>query len=184
MRRTLIKSLFAGLVSMLGAGCVEADEGPGMVLHFASLKEGVTVACRGGNLPGGNRFPGPGAIGRTKDWLNNGKTEGAAPDGRQLPEWVEFEWKEYVDEKEYSREELLALPVHVERIIIRDRVPQDVIDEATRSRREAAPGKLPDKTLWLNFVWTDGGIKFHWRLESPKVPGYVLRSGGDVIGTH
>ncbi|QNA89453.1 hypothetical protein G4G28_14985 [Massilia sp. Dwa41.01b] len=177
----MIKSLFAGLVSMLGAGCVEAEEGPGMILHFASLREGIVINCRGGQLPGGQHFPGPGGLSRTKDWLTGGKTEGAAPDGRQLPEWVEFEWKEYVADKEYSQEELGALPRHVERVNIKARVPQDAIDEAIRSRREAPPGKLPDKTLWLYFVWTDGGIKFHWRLESPKVPGYMLRSGGDVI---
>lgn len=182
MRRIVIKSLFAGVLGMLCAGCVEGGEGPGMVLHFASLKEGVVVACRGGSLPGGKRFPGPGALSRTKDWLTGGKTEGAAPDSRQLPEWVEFEWKEYVADKDYALEELKALPVHVERVTIRERVPQDVIDEVMRSRRETPAGKLPDKSLWLNFVWTDGGIKFHWRLESVKAaPEYTLRYGGDVI---
>lgn len=182
MRRTVIKSLLAGLVGLLGAGCVEAAEGPGMVLHFASLKEGVVVVCREGKLPSGKRLPGPGALARTKDWLAGGATESAAPDGRQLPEWVEFEWTEHVSGKEYGAEELKALPVHVERVVIRERVPQDVIDEVIRSRRETQPGKLPDKSLWLNFVWTASGIKFHWRLESRKAaPEYLLRSGGDVI---
>jgi len=182
MRRIVIKSFIAGVIGMLGAGCVEAGEGPGIVLHFTSLKEGVVIACKGGLLASGKRFPGPSALGRTKDWVTGGATEGAAPDGRQLPEWVEFEWKEYVAGKDYSPEELKALPVHVERVVIRDRVPQDVIDDVIRSKRATQPGKLPDKSLWLNFVWTDSGIKFHWRLESRKAaPDYMLRSGGDVI---
>lgn len=167
---------------MLGAGCVGADEGPGMMLHFASLKEGVVIACKGGRLASGKRFPGPGALGRTRDWVTGGATEGAAPDGRQLPEWVEFEWTEHVADKAYSLEELKALPLHVERVVIRERVPQDVIDEVILSKRATPPGTLPDKSLWLNFVWTDSGIKFHWRLESRKAaPEYMLRSGGDVI---
>lgn len=168
---------------MLGGGCVEADEGPGMVLHFASLKKGVMISSRGGRLPNGTRFPGSGGLGYTKDWLLGGATEGAVPDGRQLPEWVEFEWTEHLNDKEYVLEELRALPVHVQRVIIRGRVPQDVIDEVMRSKREAKPGKLPEKSLWLYFVWTDAGIKFHWRLESPRAPGYMLRSGGDTIET-
>jgi len=166
---------------MLGAGCVEGGEGPGMTLHFASLKEGVVIACTGGNLASGKRFPGPGVFGRTKDWLTGGKTEGAAPDGRQLPEWVEFEWKEYVSDKDYVLEELKALPAHVERVIIRERVPPDVIDEVIRSRRATPPGKLPDKSLQLNFVWTDSGIKFRWLLREKDIPGRMSRSGGDVI---
>ena len=182
MRRIVIKSLLAGVIGMLGAGCVEAGKGPGMVLHFASLKEGVVVVCMGGRLPSGKRFPGPGGLSRTKDWLTGGKTERAAPDGRQLPEWVEFEWTEYASDKDDSVKELGPLPVHVERVVIRERVPQDVIEEVIRSKLATPPGALPDKSLWLDFVWTDDGIKFHWRLESVKAaPEYILRSGGDVL---
>ena len=182
MGRAVIKLLLAGGIGMLGAGCVEANDGPGIVLHFASLKEGVVIACTGGSLASGKRFPGPGALGRTKDWLTGGKTEGAAPDGRQLPEWVEFEWTEYASDKDDSVKELGPLPVHVERVVIRERVPQDVIEEVIRSKLATPPGALPDKSLWLDFVWTDDGIKFHWRLESVKAaPEYILRSGGDVL---
>ncbi len=166
---------------MLGTGCVEANEGPGMVLHFASLKQGIVVVCMGGRLPSGKRVPGPGGLSRSKDWLSGGKTEGAAPDGRQLPEWVEFEWTEYPSDKDDLREELGLLPVHVERVIIRERVPQDVIDEVIRRKRATPPGKLPDKSLQLNFVWTDGGIKFRWLLREKDTPGSMSRSGGDAI---
>jgi hypothetical protein len=51
------------------------------------------------------------------------------------------------------------------------------------SKRRKQPGKLSDKALWVYFIWTKQGIKFHWRLwYRPGVgPDSYPREGGDDI---
>jgi len=105
---------------------------------------------------------------------------GAAPDGRELPEWVEFEWTEPKYEEKHTREQLLAMLVKKARVPVRSRVPQDVIAEVMEAKRNREPHKLPEKMLWVYFIWYEDGIKFRWRLTS-KCCGE--RSGGDEIIT-
>lgn len=134
-------------------------------------------------LPSGQGFSNPGSIGgrRPSNWRNSGKTMGVAGDNRELPEWVEFEWSEpvYPEDPNQTLEEYRALPRKNQRVPVRDRVPQDVVQEGIQSRRSTPAGQLPDKKLWVYFVWTDYGIKLHWRLISGA--STELRSGGDNI---
>jgi hypothetical protein len=81
-------------------------------------------------------------------------------------------------------EEFRALPRERQRVLIRERVPQDAIEEVLQSKRDAPRGKLPEKMLWVYLVWTDEGIKFRWQVErTPQAPGEirVLRAGGDTL---
>ncbi len=106
---------------------------------------------------------------------------GAAPDGRELPDWVEFTWREppYPADEKQSLDEYRALPQHTSRVPVRSRVPQDAIDEVIESNRRTERGKLPDKMLWVYFIWYEDGIKFRWKLKSDCCG--LLREGGDEL---
>lgn len=191
----MIKVLLLGVMAALMSSCAHGDGGPGMSLTYASLKKGVRIHIESAKMPDGRGFSNAGSFGPNKRWMIGGATLSAAPDTRQLPEWVEFEWQEWpypsqappneTQDEGNSRVHALArsLPRKTQRVSIRDRVPQDVVDEVIQSRRDASPGKLPEKVLDIYLVWTDQGIKFRWQLKHwPKLGGHtLLRSGGDEI---
>ncbi|MEW6707800.1 MAG: hypothetical protein AB1430_23390 [Pseudomonadota bacterium] len=181
--KALLLTLFLPLCGCVHAG---APAGPGMIVTFASLKKGVSVAIKSARLPNGAAFAHAGSFGPNKEWKGGGATMGAAPDGRELPEWVEFEWIEpvYPEDSKQTLEEYRALPRHKQRVLIRGRVPQEAVEEVMQAKRNAPRGSLPEKTLWVYFVWTDDGIKFRWEVyREPKAPGEasVSRSGGDAL---
>ena len=169
--------------------------GPGMIVTFVSTIEGTHIYFDKSTLPDGREFPNGGSIGYAKDPLNGGKTEGAAPDGRQLPEYVDFSWQEVpndtrpeepIENKKYWEQRLAymrTLPIKHERVPIRSRIPPEIIDEVVESNRRKKPGKLSDKALWVYFIWTKQGIKFHWRLwYRPEVgPDSYPSEGGDDL---
>lgn len=154
-----------------------------MIVTFTSLTQGRSISIKSTRLPNGRAFSNPGGVGgrRPSNWRSSGATMGVAGDNRELPEWVEFEWSEpvYPEDPKQTLDEYRALPRKTQRVPIRDRIPQDVVEEVIQSRRAASAGKLPDKKLWVYFVWTDLGIKFHWRLISGA--STELRSGGDDV---
>jgi hypothetical protein len=160
-----------------------------MIVTYTSRIRGKYISIEEASLPDGKPFPHGGAIGRpraeTGPWWNSGKTMGAAPDGRQLPDWVEFSWAEpvYPEDRKQTLEQYRALPRKTQRVMVRERVPQEVVEEVIRSRRNAPNGKLPDTMLYIYFVWTDEGVKFHWRLRGTNSRGGAdwRRSGGDEI---
>ena len=172
--------------------------GPGMIVTYSSLKNGVGIYIKSARLPSGQAFPHAGSVGgrgwpfpNGNPWWNTGKTMGAAPDGRQLPEWVEFEWIEsvYPEDPAQSLEQFRALPHHTQRVLVRDRIPKEVVDEVIASKLRAPPNRLPDRSLWVYFAWTNEGIKMRWSLESytknenTRYGGTtrLLRSGGDTV---
>ena len=71
-----------------------------------------------------------------------------------------------------------SLPVHTERVPVRARVPQDVVDAVVASRGTFVEGKPADKSLWVYFIWYESGIKFRWAIAQGS---NKLRSGGDAI---
>jgi hypothetical protein len=184
MKRRILISLCSMTMLSLMSGCLtEANEGPGMIATFTSLIQGRSISIKSTRLPGGQEFSNPGSFGgrRPSNWRTSGATMGVAGDRRELPEWVEFEWSEpvYPEDPNQTLEQYRALPRKKERVLVRDRIPREVVQEVNQSRRDAFAGTLPDKKLWVYFVWTDAGIKFHWRLISGA--STELRSGGDNI---
>lgn len=169
-------------------------DGPGMIVTFSNGLKGKKVDFIEARTASGRGFPTPGSLGPDKNPMTGGKTMGAAPDGRSLPEWVEFDWKEWP----YPRPEMppfsdkeatkawsdeshalsKSLPVKTERVQVRARVPQDVVDEVVASKGTFEAGKPADKKLWVYLIWYKSGIKLRWRITQGK----ELRSGGDEIG--
>ncbi len=157
--------------------------GPGMIVTYSSLIIGRSISAKSVKLPDGKNLGNPGSIGgiRSKNW-RSGSTLGASGDHRGLPEWVDFEWSEpgYPEDPKQTLEEYRALPRKTQRVQVRDRVPLDVVQEAVNARDQTPRGKLPDKLLWVYFVWTEQGIKFHWELKGDTQVA-PLREGGDDI---
>lgn len=169
-------------VLMTSACQAMAQPGPGMILTYLGLRNGLRAQILNITLPSGTHWGSPGGIGgrRPQNWRNSGKTEGASGDNRELPEWLEFEWFDTVYQRNppYTKAELDAIPRQSQRVPVRARVPQDVVQAAIEARQQSPANKVPETLLWLYFVWTDAGIKFHWELNLRST---ILRSGGDDI---
>jgi len=161
-----------------------------MIVTFTSLIQGRSISMKSTKLASGTAFDNPGSFGGSHprnrhpplNWRATGATSGASVDNRGLPEWVEFEWSEPVhpEDPKQTLEEYRALPRKTQRVQVRERIPLDVVQEVIESRRSAPRGKLPSKVLWVYFVWTEQGVKFHWELKDWDTP-QLLRSGGDDI---
>ena len=171
-----------------------SQQGPGMIVTFSNGIKGKKVDVLRAKTANGVFFPTPGSLGPAKNPMKDGgATMGAAPDGRELPQWVEFEWKVWP----YPYPDMPAdpaarqvwsdgvhtlsrsLPIQTARVAVRSRVPQDVIDEVLESNRQRAPRALPDKMLWVYFIWYETGIKLRWKLKSSCCG--LLREGGDEL---
>ena len=165
-----------------------------MIVTFSNGIKGKKVDVLRAKTANGVFFPTPGSLGPAKNSMKDGgATMGAAPDGRELPQWVEFEWKVWP----YPYPDMPAdpaarqvwsdgvhtlsrsLPIQTARVAVRSRVPQDVIDEVLASNRQRAPNALPDKDLWVYFIWHETGIKLRWRLLQGCCK--MLREGGDEL---
>lgn len=166
-----------------------------MIVTFTNIVKGKNIHVQDARTSTGSTFPNPGSIAYSV--RGSGKTMGAAPDGRELPEWVEFSWQEWPypfpsrptrpqERQDWDSEvESLrrSLPWKTERVLVRSRIPQDAVQEVVESKRQAMPGKLPSKRLWIYFEWAEGGIQFHWQLEERIAAGgsRVLQEGGDEV---
>lgn len=104
---------------------------------------------------------------------------GVSGDNRNLPEWVEFQWIDLPEKKDYTKAEMDVLPRQKQRVAVRSRVSEEAVQMAIESRRTADPKQLPDLMLWIYFVWTDLGIKFAWELLNGRTE--AVRKGGDDI---
>ena len=195
MNKHILQLAFALATVVLCAACAAPRpmEGPGMTVTFNNVIKGKKVDVLRAKTSNGVPFPTPGSLGPHQNPMPGGATMGAAPDGRELPEWVEFEWTEWpypsppkptdpVALQEWNdRVDLLirTLPHKRARVAVRSRVPQDVVDEVLASNKRAAAGALPDEGLWVYFIWYETGIKFRWSLERGCCK--VLRAGGDEL---
>lgn len=195
MNTYTLQLAFALATVVLCAACAapRPAAGPGMIVTFNNVIKGKKVDVLQGRTSNGVPFVTPGSLGSSTNPnpMSGGKIMGAAPDGRELPEWVEFEWTEWPYPSPPQPKDPIALqawndrvdflsrtlPRQRARVAVRSRVPQDVVDEVLASNKRTAQNALPDKSLWVYFVWYETGIKFRWILK----PGCckVLREGGD-----
>lgn len=157
--------------------------GPGFTTTFVGSVDGITIDVDSARLPDGREFSAGGVFGYAPNPRTGGATEGYAPDGRELPEWVDFVWTERPYGIEHTLEELRAMPRKTQRVFIRSRIPRDVVEEVLAANRRCKKGQLPDTDLSVYFVWSAQDIKFHWILEKRNERGTFddVRSGGDDV---
>lgn len=91
--------------------------------------------------------------------------------------------KDFPTDEAYSKavaEKYSKLTIKTQRVLISSRIPPEIIQEAIDSRAHIQKGQgLPEKSLWIYFIWTDDGIKFRWDLYCTKP--CVTKEGGDDI---
>jgi len=196
------KRLLAVLCCVVGLGqlsaCQQDESGPGMIISFGSVISGKRISVNSTKLPNGKPFSSPGSVGGsgTQKWgaWRNIPTAVMAVSGdyRGLPEWVEFEWQEtdypglepsdFPDRaafSKYVRDMYAKLPIKTQRLEIKSRIPQEVVDEVIESKRNAKRGELAEKSLWLYIFWTPDGVKMRWALKYDE--GRRQRNFGDTI---
>jgi len=195
---------FMRLVAMLWMGLffdihhANALDGPGMTVTYSGTMKDVSIYIKKAHLPSGKEFPTAVSFGYAENPLAGGATMGAAPDGRQLPEWIDFEWMEppypglerapsdpeaYKEWGKLVDEQFRTLPVKKQRVLIRNRIPKAVIDEVIDANAHAIARYGPEKRLAIHFIWTTQGIKLRWNIwHTPKFnPQYDSHEGGDEV---
>lgn len=173
---SLVKLFFTTFAGMLTAQAAMAA-GPGMTLSYRNVIPGVTVYIENAKTSSGDGLPSPGALAPSPDPMRHGKT--MAPTNPGLPEWVEFAWQEWVYGVDHTKAELDAAPTYQRRVYIRQRIPQDVVDEVIAANRVRKPGTLAEKWLQVYLVWYPGETRLYWELNNKA--SEVLRSGGDQL---
>lgn len=176
---------------------------PGISLNYASAIRDTDVTIKSARLPDGTAFPSAGTIGgkgRPDDInpLGDEAVMGGAPDGRALPEFVDFEWRESppappeptpMDQaspvhKEWETKmmaEFYAHPIKRQRVFVRSRVPAEVVNAAIEINRHTQRGQVAEASVKLSFIWTDDGIKLRWELWHRTGVQYYSHQGGDEI---
>ncbi|MDP3670958.1 MAG: hypothetical protein Q8R69_14860 [Telluria sp.] len=178
--------------------------GPGMTVTYNSAIKDMEVTIENARLPDGGAFPHGGGIGGksrpNENPLNGGKTMGAAPDGRQLPEYIDFEWRESALEppdptpmdpfsqarKDWETKmmaEFYTHPIKKQRVFIRSRVPVELVNKVIEANRHTVKGHVTEASIGVYFIWTDYGIKLRWQIwHRPAFNGqYYSDEGGDEI---
>jgi hypothetical protein len=176
--------IFASGVAFILTGCSGGPgQGPGFTEVFVNVIKDTTVMIESSRTSDGKPFPNAGSVSDSPGWRSGGKVMGFAPDGRELPNWVEFVWIETPYGVEYSYEQLRAMPRRTQRVMIRSRIPDDVVGDIRRANKRCAPGQLPDTDLNVYFVWTTQGVKLRWAMEKEVMKGVFksVREGGDEI---
>ncbi len=199
-------SLLFGVAALCaGAACHSKPSGPGMIVSFGSVIEGKRIYVKSSKMSNGQLFSNPGSVGGvgTSKWGSwrhiPTAVEAASGDGRGLPEWVELVWQEleYPEPQpadfssndaysKYVREEFSRALIKAQRLEIKSRIPQDVVDEVIESKRKTGRGKLAEKSLWVYIFWTPEGVKMRWELLYDKDHkeggfGHLIREGGDDL---
>ncbi|WP_281911391.1 hypothetical protein [Massilia varians] len=149
------------------------------MLNFTSTVPGVRIQIRNAVDQAGQPFLHAGSFGPSDDPMNGGATMGGAPGTFGLPVWIEFTWQElpypgqpresFATEEawgDYVREVYRAAPMKTGRVKVAEKVPAWALDEVAKSRATTPSDQLPDKMLWLHFIWTTDGIKVRWRVNS------------------
>lgn len=163
------------------------------VLNFSSTVPGMRIYTKGARDQAGRTFPDAGSFGPSSDPINGGSAMGGAPGTFGLPTWVEFTWQElpypgqpreafatYEAWGAHVDEAFRAAPVKTARVKVAEKVPASALEEVAKSRAATPPGKLPDKMLWLYFIWTSDGIKVRWKVHNSGRGGNSPE-GGDSL---
>lgn len=193
-----IKVMLLSSASLVLAACgsMRTVDGPGMTTNYGSMMEGRSADILAITFPSGKRTRSDITVrgSRKPNWRQAvGTTEGMSGDTRGVPEWLDFEWREpsypglrmkdFPSDEAYSKavaEKYSKLAIKTQRVFISSRIPPQIIQEAIDSRAHIRKGQgLPEKSLWIYFIWTDDGIKFRWDLYCTKP--CVTKEGGDQI---
>lgn len=195
MKISLLLISFA-IAVLTACGSIHTADGPGMITSYGSTMEGRSASVRAITFPSGKRKKSDIRVtgGKKPSWRQAiGATEGMSGDTRGIPEWLDFEWQEpsypglepenFPSKEAYSKavaEKYSKLTTKSQRVFINSRIPPEVVQEVIYSRAHIPKGQhLPEKMLWIYFIWTDDGIKFRWKMNCDKP--CERKEGGDEI---
>jgi hypothetical protein len=119
-----------------------------MTITYSNAIKGMDINIKKSRLPDGSEFPNPGGLSGASipndNPLSGGATMGGEPDGRNLPEYVDFEWREsprsppdptpidpfsqaHKDWQNKMMADFYSQPIKKQRVLIRNRVPSEVV---------------------------------------------------------
>lgn len=165
----------------------------GAVLNFTSTIPDKRIEISSARDQAGRPFAHAGSFHHSDNPMNGGATMGSVPGTFELPTWIEFTWQElpypaqpresFATEEAwvaYVDERYRATPRKTGRIMVAEKVPAWALEEVSKSREATPSRELPDKMLWLHFIWTTEGIKIRWKIHNSERGGNSPE-GGDPI---
>ncbi|BDT56630.1 hypothetical protein MasN3_01240 [Massilia varians] len=165
----------------------------GAVLNFTSTIPAKRIEISSARDQAGRPFAHAGSFHHSDKPMKGGATMGSAPDTFGLPTWIEFKWQELLYPAQprelfateeawnaYVNERYCAAPLKIARVTVAEKVPAWALEEVAKSRATTPPDQLPDKMLWLHFIWTTEGIKMRWKIHNSERGGNSPE-GGDPI---
>lgn len=175
-----------------------------MTITYSNAIKGMDINIKNSRLPDGSEFPNPGGLSGASipndNPLSGGATMGGEPDGRNLPEYVDFEWREsprsppdptpidpfsqaHKDWQNKMMADFYSQPIKKQRVLIRNRVPREVVTAVIEANRHTPKDQLPPTSVEIFFIWTDYGIKLRWQIwhRPPSEIQYYSHQGGDEI---
>lgn len=167
--------------ALLLSGCATSEmseKGIGLVTTYVNYKSDVGVLIEDVVTDRGYRLGHGGYLHEGSTTLF-GKTLGNTIPGTDLPEWIQLRWIELDPAREYSREELLALPIQSEKVLVRELVPASVMADVATSPPDPEHPFLSLKNFYLYFVWTKSGVKVRWKEYQGCCS--AIHEGGDAI---
>lgn len=193
--------LLCGLTGLFAAA---PTKGPGMTVTYNSTIIDTDVSIESARLADGAPFPhGGGIAGPTKlsdNPLSGGKTMGAVPDDRHLPDYIDFEWREspkpppdptpkdpfsqaHKDWENAMMAEFYTHPIKKQRVFVRSRVPEQLVDIVLKENRHSVKGHGAQASIEIFLIWTDRGIKLRWQIwHTPAFQvQFFSHQGGDEI---
>ena len=202
--RRLALAGLAILTCVVGFVKISFPTEPGMTITYSNTIKGTDINIKSSRLSDGSAFPNPGGLSGAsipnENPLSGGATMGGAPDGRDLPEYVDFEWREsprsppdptpmdpssqaHKDWEKKMMDDFYSQPIKKQRVFIRDRVPADVVTAAIEANRDALKHQLAPASIEIFFIWTDYGIKLRWQIwhRPASEIQYYSHQGGDEI---
>lgn len=194
----LIACLVGGFIALF------PPAGPGMTVTYSNAIKGMDINIKSARLSNGSAFPDAGSLSGAsipnENPLSGDATMGGAPDGRDLPEYVDFEWREsprsppdptpmdplsqaHKDWEKNMMDDFYSQPIKKQRVVIRNRVPAEVVNAVTGANRHSPSDQLTPASIEIFFIWTDNGIKLRWQIwhRPPSGIQYYSHHGGDEI---
>lgn len=171
------------------------------VTYTNAIKE-IDINIDGARLPNGATFTNARSLSGGNKSNDNpligGATIGASPDGRNLPDYIDFKWRESPRNppdptpldpfsqahKNWEAEmmtDFYSHPIKEQRVFIRSRIPAEVVNAVVEANRQTPKGQLDVASIHIYFVWTDYGIKLRWEIWHRLGTQYDSHQGGDEL---
>ena len=179
--------------TILVSACIrETESFGGINVSYSTAKIDIEYLPLSKEIPEKIQYQSESVTDSSQPWnWSMGGSEGSDLPFDQIPFWIDFKWKESPravrfqpgpNQSDEIAAHIKSLPIKVFRVLIRERIPKDAIEEVIAAQKNRKKNESADKSLQLEFRWVEDEIKFGWRVSVKLPDGRNVngRTGGDL----